>query len=334
MTTGLSSSLSALRRAFAAAPDKHTAHRDAGRILQDMAASPAVFAEILARHLTTPGALSTPHYPVVSMAIEASPDFDVVANCWIPLPDADTDVSTKAIHHHGEMLLTTVNAFGHGYVHWQFTTPEPAAGANECSMRLTERALHGAGSVAFVDAYVPHVPFYPPSLTITYALWSTRRRSTWKDRVKRVPALRRRSAALRRLAVSLGLKDALELKVVRDFDYCPAGDVFITMQDREEFARGPVEDYLYSLFHVIQQTGNEAAAPAVRARLDAVGDRDRPLVARLLADLEAGRPIGGRLSPGHYGVPFANFRSADIERALAGRGRPAPALSTAHAHGR
>jgi hypothetical protein len=38
-------------------------------------------------------------------------------------------------------------------------------------------------------------------------------------------------------------------------------------------------------------------------------------------DLEADRPIAGRLSPGHYGVPFANFRAAAIEQALEACGR-------------
>jgi hypothetical protein len=41
-----------------------------------------------------------------------------------------------------------------------------------------------------------------------------------------------------------------------------------------------------------------------------------PFVEGLLARLERGERIEGRLSAGHYDVPFANFRVADIERAM------------------
>ena len=36
----------------------------------------------------------------------------------------------------------------------------------------------------------------------------------------------------------------------------------------------------------------------------------------MLAQLEKGTPIEGKLSQGHYGLPYANFTREDIERAL------------------
>jgi hypothetical protein len=44
---------------------------------------------------------------------------------------------------------------------------------------------------------------------------------------------------------------------------------------------------------------------------------DAPLVRALLEDLRAGRAIEGRLSEGHYGIPYANFSAEAIERSLA-----------------
>src|SRR5688572_27563890 len=111
MPTTLSSSLEGLREAFAQNADKYAAHRVAAPILQDMAASRGIFTEILERHLARADALTQKHYPVVSCEVETNPHFGLVANCWIPLPDRDTDMSTKAIHHHGDMLLTTVTSF-------------------------------------------------------------------------------------------------------------------------------------------------------------------------------------------------------------------------------
>jgi hypothetical protein len=72
----------------------------------------------------------------------------------------------------------------------------------------------------------------------------------------------------------------------------------------------------------VQATGNERLAPLLRARIDAEPDiarEDRPVALELVRRLEAGLPIEGRLSPGHTGVPHANFSTADIERAVTGR---------------
>jgi hypothetical protein len=313
----LSSAIAALRTAFGNGRDKYAGHDRARQVLQDMAASPGVFTEILKRHLARPDAFTAGHYPVVSIDIELNATFGLVANCWIPLPDANTDMSTKAIHHHGEMLLTTVTSFGPGYEHWQFTTPELLDASSELySMRLRERAPHSLGHASFVDAHIPHVPFYPRGLTVTLALWTSRRPTGWKDVLKRVPALHKHSTKLRDIALSLGLKRALELKVAEYFDFTPTADGFRGMKDRREFGLGPNDDYLHSLFHVIQRTQNESLVPVVKSRLDAAETTNRPLVTRLLEDLDAGRPIEGRLSAGHYGIPFANFPAASVDRAL------------------
>jgi hypothetical protein len=306
----------ALRQAFSGSRDKYVAHQNARPILQDLAASPTALTGIFEQHLASPEALDRRHYPVVSLEVETNKHFGLVANCWIPLPDGDTDMSTKAIHHHGSMLLTTVTAFGPGYVHWMFTTPRPIDAAQELyGMRLVERTPHPTGHASFVDANVGHVPFFPPSLTITLALWSSKEPASWKDSLKRVPALHKHSTALRGLAVSLGLARTLDLNIARYFDFSPDARGFRGMKDREEFNRGPNEDYLYSLFHVIQGTGNQKLAPVIRRRLAETAP-NRELVLKLVSDLENGRPIEGRLSPGHFGVPFANFRAAAIERAL------------------
>jgi hypothetical protein len=327
-TSSLSSYVSALRGVFTATTDKHAAHNRARPILQDMAAARPVFAEVVDRHLRRPDALSIRHYPVVSFDIESSnPHFGLVANCWIPLPDGTTNMSTKAIHHHGDMLLTTVTAFGPGYEHWTFTSPELVdADRDLFSMRLLDRAPHPEGHADFVDANIGHVPFYPPALTVTYALWSSRKPTSWKDRVKRVPALHRHSRTLRGMAASLGLRGALDLKIVEYFDFFPSDSGFHGMKAREEFGRGPVADYLCSLFHIIQRTGNQHLGSTIRQRADSGSVPDAALVARLLNDLDSGRPIAGRLSEGHYNIPFANFTGEAIERGLAA----SAALSVAH----
>ena len=313
----LSPFLEALRAAFGDGRDKYAAHERSTPILQDLAASPEAFTEILMRHLALPDALTRMHYPVVSFDIEANMYFGLVANCWIPRLGGGTNLSTKAIHHHGQMLLTTVTAFGPGYEHWLFTTPTVLDKATEMyTMGLVERVLHPTGHASFVDANAAHVPFFPPSLSITFALWSSCQPTSWKDSLKHVPALHKHSGKLRRIAATIGFTRALDLNVPEYFDFFPTPEGFRGMKDRKEFERGPNEDYLYSLFHVIQGTLNEEVGQAIGSQLDVTPAQNRAIVERLLDDLASGRPITGRLSPGHSDVSFANFPGEPIERAL------------------
>jgi hypothetical protein len=307
-----------LTATFRAAGSKHEAHRRSQAILQDMAADPGVLPAVFRKHIETPGSLNTKHYPVVAINVTLNPHYSLELNSWITLPDGQTNLSTKAIHHHGELLLTTVTAFGPGYEHWTFQRPELIDGTRELyRLKLRERAAHPLHHVAFVDSHVPHLPMYPPSLSITLALWSGLRPTTWKDRVKRIGLLKRNEKLLKAAARRLGLARSLDLKIVEYFDFYPTEDGFKGMRQRVEFGRGPNEDYLYSLFHILQETGSDGLAPAVQRHLDSAPHLENPqIVAKLLRDLRDGRPIRGRLSPGHYGVPHANFTAQDIERAL------------------
>jgi hypothetical protein len=308
----------ALGEIFRHSRDKHEANYRSRPVLEEMAGEAAFFTEALERHITSPGSLNTMHYPVVGLNIELNAHFGLVANCWIPLPGREAHISTKAIHHHGDMLLSTATAFGPGYEHWTFTRPVVVDEARELyEMKLIERAPHPSGHVAFVDSYVAHLPFYPPETTVTYALWSSKFPVTWRDRVKRVPLLQKNSAALRSLAVRAGLARQLDLKVVEYFDFYPTPEGFRGIRERTEFERGPNEDYLQSLFHVMQVTGNDRLAPVIERRLDSGEHVENPqLVKKLLEDLRQGRFIEGRLSATHYGIERANFTRQEAEQAL------------------
>jgi hypothetical protein len=307
-----------LKTIFATAPNKHEANYRAQPVLEEMSQDPACFTAVLEKHLRTAGALNTKHYPVVGIDIELNHLFGIVANCWIPLPDRATNISTKAIHHHGDMLLSTVTAFGPGYEHWTFRRPELISEATESyALKVIDHAPHPLNHVAFVDSYVAHLPFYPADLTITYALWSSKFQSNWKDRLKRVSLLQKNSARLKQLALRAGLTKQLDLKVVEYFDFYPTAEGFCGIREREEFARGPNSDYLYSLFHVIQRTGNDSLVPLIKNQLSAQQLENPQLLEALIRKLESGEPIEGRLSATHYGIARANFTRQDLEAALA-----------------
>ena len=191
------------------------------------------------------------------------------------------------------------------------------ADAELYNLKLIERAAHSLNHVAFVDAYIAHLPMYPPDLTITYALWTSRFPTTWKDKVKRIPLINRNSSRLREIGKSLGLAKSLELKSVEYFDFYPCSNGFKGIKDREEFPLTTNEDYLASLFHIIQETENDAVIEIIERKLDGneeISDRER--VRLHIDNIRKGNRVPGRLSPEHYNVAGANFSSAEIFRAL------------------
>lgn len=303
----------ALTRVFDHAAHKRAAHHQARPLLEQASREPQLLSDALTRYLSAPESLNRKNYPVVAVPVASTPHFELVLNCWIPLPDRRTDITTKAIHHHGDLLLSTTNVFGPGYEHWLFSAPRLRQGTLH-SMRVLDVRPHRLHEVAFVDANVPHVPLYPKALSVTLALWSSRFDTSWKDRVKRIGFLKRRAGQLRTLAIAAGLKKTLELKMAEDFDFFPVPGGFEAMKVRKEFDLGPNEDHLQSVFHVLQETGNARLAGIVRDSLAAHPIANRSAVESLLERLEGDRPIEGRLSAGHYAIPFANFTATDIRR--------------------
>jgi hypothetical protein len=324
----------AITDVFRTTPDKRRTHERCRSILQELAADPAFLTGTLVRYLRTPGVLNRNHYPVITINLELNAYFGMDVNTWIPLPDRSTNLTTKAIHHHGNMLLTTVTSFGSGYEHWTFEPPIVLDAENELfCLRLIERAQHSLHRVAFVDSGVAHVPMFPADTSITVALWSNQHPTTWKDRVKRIRVLKANEKVLRGLACRMGLSRALDLKVVNYFDFVPTQQGFKGLKERTEFALGPNQDYLYSLFHLLQITGNQRCAMEIRRQLERGRVSDPALVRTLLHGLEADQEMRPRLSRGHYDVPFANYTSEQIELALAARSAHGKALPRAASAG-
>jgi hypothetical protein len=171
--------------------------------------------------------------------------------------------------------------------------------------------------VSFVDAWIGHVPLYPKSLSVTLAVWSARFPTTWRDRLRRLRIFQGREQKMRNIAVKLGLRKQLELKVVESFDYYPVERGFRVMRERKEFERGPNADHLASVFHVLQETGNEHLSRTVRRVVDEGRVTGKARALELNALLERGPPIEGCLTKGlHYDIPYANFTRDDIERSL------------------
>src|SRR5436190_20053232 len=112
-------------------PDKHEAHGAAAPVLRQISHDDDFATAMLAKYLVSPASLDRGNYPVVALPVDLNPWFGLNANCWIPLPDRNSNLSTKAIHHHGKLLLSTVTMFGPGYEHFTFTTPTAHCETND-----------------------------------------------------------------------------------------------------------------------------------------------------------------------------------------------------------
>src|SRR2546421_4214295 len=98
-TTSAVDASSAIRRytgrldaIFRSTPNKHEAHRQCAPVMADLVADDGFLSAALERHLSKPGSLNTRNYPVVAVEVESNPYYDLVVNCWIPLPSGDTDM--------------------------------------------------------------------------------------------------------------------------------------------------------------------------------------------------------------------------------------------------
>jgi hypothetical protein len=305
-----------LAKIFRRVRNKRDAHNHSRSVLLDMAGDRACVRAALAGEIQRPGGLNTRHYPSVGIPITHNAYFNLVTNCFLPLPTGATDVTTNSIHHHGHLLLTTVTAFGPGYEHWRFTEPRPIDSERDIfSFRVIDRAQHCSGHAAFVDSFMPHAVIYPSSLTVTFALWSSQNEVTWVDHLKRVRGLEARRESILRVVRRFGLSNLLRLNVDDYFDFYPVQNGFKGMRKRIQFERGPNEDYLYTLFHILQRTNNEDLAPdddlLSRVPVDNPG-----LVRTLARDMKRGVPIPCRFSQNLHWLDHMNFKTKSIEETL------------------
>ncbi|MCU0238324.1 MAG: hypothetical protein MUC29_02700 [Pyrinomonadaceae bacterium] len=307
-----------LKKVFIDAKDKHEANVQSNEVLAEMSHDKIFLTEVFTQHIRKKDSLNTKHFFTVGIDIELNEHFGLVANCWIPLENNADNISTTAIHHHGEMLLSTVTSFGCGYEHYLFTEPKIIdEKAEKFSIGLTERTFHPLHHTMFVDAYIPHLPLFPPDTSVTYALWSDRKKTTWKDKIKRHPIVQNNKNLIRDFAVKAGLAKQLEIKIGTYFDYFPTEEGFCGILERKQPERGPNEDYLQSLFHLIQRTENDSLVTEFEAKLDSTEKIDnRQKVKDLVADLRKGIEIKGVISPSLLGNKGLNFTREEILQAL------------------
>ncbi len=200
------------------------------------------------------------HYPTVGFPVVENADYTLVANCFLPLPDGSTDTSFQSVHHHGRLLLSTVSAFGPGYESALFKKGfEINKDSLETHMELDKFYHNPIHNLEFIPEDTPHVVFYPPTLSITLALWSNERREASK-KLKRMPLLQKVKKPLKKVIQVLGMNAVAGLNVIEFHDFYPHNGKLIALKERIGYPEGSNENWLQNIFSIAQQVGIDEQA--------------------------------------------------------------------------
>ena len=303
--------------------DRAKAHEICAKLLENLTQDAALLKIVLMHNFSNKDFLCQGHYPVLAFPIFSNVDYELIANIWLPLQSKSTDYSTKQIHHHGPMLMTTVTSFGPGYFHYLFKKPERISPDTDLfSMKLLEAKQHRPSNSLFVDQYLAHVPMYPEKLSITFALWSDSKPTKFLSRIKKIPTLQKRADTLRKTMKSMGMGKALDLKLENYLDYHPSPNGFIGIKNRDEveFKRGPIRDRVQSIIHLLQETSNEDLIDICQDNLESnksMEHNEKLVCLKLMSRARKGEEIAPKISEKlHFGFEKANFTHEQIKASL------------------
>lgn len=293
-------------------PDLYQAHREAKPVLVAAAKDKEFFFEVIRKNLSDPAYLDrVRHYPTLSFPIEDNETFTVVGNVFLPLPDGNTNISFQSIHHHGQLLLSTVSAFGPGYESMLFKAgysvdPETAV----TDMQLEKVYRNNLHNIEFVDAFVPHVVFYPTSPSITFALWSKSKHESLA-KMKKNPVLQKVKKPLKALLGATGLNGVAGINKIEYNDFYAENGRVVAMRDRIGYPEGTNENWLQNLFSVVQQYGFNDQYFLEKLKSDcAVRNQNAPI--QWIDKLLSGEEIPLEFEPSHLNIDKVNLTKQSI----------------------
>ncbi len=234
--------------------DRYEAHRQVAPLLQKIAADKIFLFETVKYNLSNPDYLKrNRHYPTLSMEIFENENFNMVANLWLPLPDKATNASFQSIHHHGNLILSTISAFGPGYDSIVFKKGfQIDYKTEEVKMEVDKIYHNDLHHLEFIDANTPHIVFYPKDVSVTITLWSSNK-SSKKDALKKLGILKSVKKPILNILKKLKIDSLLGLNTVSYFDFYPEGNKIKALQERINFKEGSNDNFIQNVFHVLQK---------------------------------------------------------------------------------
>jgi hypothetical protein len=250
-----------LNSAFA---DRHQFHKEAGKVLVEMANDKDFWSEVFKKNLTDKGYLqrSWTMYEIPFLYVFENDDFYIKVHLFLPLKTYEPHVVASAIHHHNNYLLSSYAAFGSGYEAMLFEKDlkmDPVT--KETNLRIREHFNQQEKPLHLVDAWEPHMVVNPVSFSATLVLWSPdKKRAT--DSLRSNPLLKAIKKPLRKLIYALGMDKKVGIAAQETHQYYVKDNRFYGILEDEFFEptrkqSGPeVDDYsVQSVFAFIQRMG-------------------------------------------------------------------------------
>jgi hypothetical protein len=300
-----------LKELFRKCDDRYDIHAKAKVIIESAAQKEEFLFDIIRDNLLDNNFLNKlRHYPTLSMSICEIPEFSFVMNIFPPLPSRKTNISFQSIHHHGQLLLTTVGAFGPGYKSILFKKDFKINSQTEIADLKIEKIYQNEfGRAEFVDAFQPHVVFYPASFSATYAFWCDNKRSA-KGALKKLPLLNKIKQPLLKLLKALKAESILGMNKIEYFDFYIDNGKVKALKNRLDYEKvGTNRNFLQNIFCFIQQTGFQDES-FLRALLNNPNEKED--VRYYIDLLLKGISIEDSFFEGHLEIPKVNILEADI----------------------
>jgi hypothetical protein len=311
----LSAYIEEINAIFRKEEDRYKAHSLCRPLLLEMAKDRSVLYEIIRKNILRPGFWEQKRInPVIALDIEANETVSFVAHCWMPLPDRDTTTTHQSIHHHGKLLLTSVAAFGPGYESLIFKkgfSIDKSTGL--ASMQLDKVYRNDYLNIEFIDANTPHVVFYPPEFSITYALW-TNDAAARSEGLKKIGFINRYKKQLRKAIDFFGLAGLLGLNTVEYLDFYPENGKIIGMKKRIMYPVGSNASFIKGFFSMLRTVEYPDMA-SLRASAKDAGN-NKALIEQLITALESKSMLEDDFEKSHLSIEFINLKKRALAEAF------------------
>jgi hypothetical protein len=303
----------AIVKIFSEGDDMYENHRKIIPLLHEMAADKNILFDIIRYNLGQPDFFkNTRTYSTFTLNILETNDITFVVNIFPALPDRKTNVSFQSVHHHGNLLLSTVAAFGPGYKAITFKKGfeiDKTTGTTKMSLeKIYQNTLH---NFDFIDVQTPHIVFYPESISATYALWSKDTKKVTGNALKKIPVVTKFKKQLRTIIKTFRLQKLAGITNVEYYDFYPDNGKLIAMKERIHYnsTEGTNQNFIQNIFHFVQQTRFDDLE--FLKTLSAKSSTP-PFAKQCIEDILAGKKIEDEFIDAFLNVPKVNLLFEEI----------------------
>lgn len=291
-------------------PNKYVAHEKVRSILKDLAQDVDFIPSVIKQNLSNKSFRYNvnPSFASIEFKVLETLPFGFVVNCFLPYGDQKKSKSAFCIHHHDDVLLTSMTAHGQGYHSIQFKdTFEVDAETLEAKLEVDRVFQHQFHELVFVDQYTPHVVFLPEKLSITLAYWT---RTDVKRAKQKIDQANISFSNNPLKYIYHKLKRRLNKDDHRAFwFYVADGKVWATRRIQHE--RGSNDNFLRNVFCIMQQIGFQDDRFLIELRTQAKAENHETLI-KWIDKFLAQETISHQLLAEHIHRPKMNFTQEDV----------------------